>query len=695
MATFIRVTITTITFTANANTFLNEHQNRWYSTGVFYIAQTIVDLIPTLIEATVCALLSFYMNGPFNETDRLMSYVQTFILGMISAQSLGYVSGAMFVRREVLAMEVSIVLFMVNIMFSNAFMRIDDLPQWLQPLVSTDDQNIKSRQRFEAIKDQKNGFLRNKLCIAWTDLTLKVSGNWFTDEKVILNGINGYFEFGSLNALMGPSGAGKTTLLKCIFGRNRAKLSDETRIYLSKSKRIRTCFVSQDVSEHLLNGLTAKEALIYASKLKNTYDDIDHELHVTKLMNDLLISDIADNYCEDCSGGQQKRLVLAMELTANIMPNLICIDEPTSGLDSNSSEVVIECLKYISRKHNIAIVTSIHQPNSDILVLFDKLYVLCKGGKCVYSGRPQDLETHLNGCGITVNEYQVAIEVIIKLSSNDYLCDEQVMRLLDKTSQQKETIAVRCKDETNYYPKGINKISKRFNFIDFRTLVSRTWLYISRFYWKILLVELAFVTFIAVCLKLNQMPQMIEGNGCISFDDDFANQCNKTDAKLEEERLQTQNIIYHLLIFIFFSWYSTGTYYWTKTLADLAPTLIIVTIYAYLTEAYNNDQLLPLVVILTIVSIVLQSTGHLIAVLFSGTPTLAALIACYCFVAQLLFSNFFIFTKNLHYSLQLVSNLSVMKLAFESTVVWIYGFDVCTDREFSSPLYLIFTIHCN
>jgi ABC-type multidrug transport system ATPase subunit len=184
--------------------------------------------------------------------------------------------------------------------------------------------------------------MNTRLSIAWIDLTFKSQSLLFRKEKTILRQICGDIEFGSLNALMGPSGAGKTTLLKCINGRNKSGLGKETRIYLSAYEEIRTCFIAQYQNEHLLSGMTAKQNLIYASKLKNSDIDfkVDHEKNAINLLTELMISDIANTYVENCSGGEQKRLAIALELTSQIKPNLICIDEPTSGLDSNAAEVV-------------------------------------------------------------------------------------------------------------------------------------------------------------------------------------------------------------------------------------------------------------------------------------------------------------------------------------------------------------------
>jgi ABC-type multidrug transport system ATPase subunit len=67
---------------------------------------------------------------------------------------------------------------------------------------------------------------------------------------------------------------------------------------------------------------------------------LDHENNVKDLMTQFLISDIEDNCVQNFSGGQQKWLTIAMELTSLKKPSLICVDEPTSGFDSNTAQVV-------------------------------------------------------------------------------------------------------------------------------------------------------------------------------------------------------------------------------------------------------------------------------------------------------------------------------------------------------------------
>ncbi|OTF76311.1 hypothetical protein BLA29_013914, partial [Euroglyphus maynei] len=113
------------------------------------------------------------------------------------------------------------------------------------------------------------------------------------------------------------------------------------------------------------------------------------------MLEELEIIDTADTLVNKCSGGQRKRLALALELMSHRMPNFVCIDEPTSGLDSNSAEVIVSCLRKMSHKHNITIVAAIHQPNTEMLMMFDQVYILARGGVCIFSGPPSQISDHL------------------------------------------------------------------------------------------------------------------------------------------------------------------------------------------------------------------------------------------------------------------------------------------------------------
>ena len=179
--------------------------------------------------------------------------------------------------------------------------------------------------------------------IAWLYFSVKVSKSLFKSEKYILRDIRGFVEFGTMMALMGPSGAGKSTFLKALMGINKNLITKESKIYCNKSFDTKSCFIAQDVRQHIISGLTVRQSIYYASRLKNLENNghkVEHKDIIETLLKDFAIEDIKYVDIGKCSSGQQKRCILAMELCSQQKPTVVCVDEPTSGLDSHSALIV-------------------------------------------------------------------------------------------------------------------------------------------------------------------------------------------------------------------------------------------------------------------------------------------------------------------------------------------------------------------
>ena len=411
--------------------------------------------------------------------------------------------------------------------------------------------------------DKPNSFLKQRYIIGWRNLSLFESSSIYEirehpkslhsqlpSERLILRNLNGQIRFGSLNALMGPSGSGKTTLLKVLNGRKKIRIPKSTMFYLSKFQPLRTCFVSQEVSNHLMPGLTTMQSLIYASKLKNCHEKqkIDHNKLAWNLLKELNMTDAAATLVQKCSGGQRKRIALALELTSLRMPNLICIDEPTSGLDSNSAHLVIECLKqFVHRHQDIAIVASLHQPNTDQLMMFDQCYVLACDGICIFSGPPNQIKNFLEEIPDSSFYKCFPIETLIKYSCTGYT-NPIVQRLVTQTERKIKQTDKELLIDTIAIPEGVQYNHTRFSLRSIALLCQRYCLYTIRHQWKEWLTFL-FVYFLTSILTVNVFDKSIaEPSGCINVEDDFQSYCtNKSEAKILEE-IQIVNNINFILI---------------------------------------------------------------------------------------------------------------------------------------------------
>ena len=199
---------------------------------------------------------------------------------------------------------------------------------------------------------------------------------------------------GELLAIMGGSGTGKTTLLSLLNGTlipQQGKITINGHSITEPAAKALIGFVPQD--DLLIEELTVYQNLWYTAKLCfEGMSDEDLDRRVMKTLKDLGLDAAKDLKVGSpihkfISGGQRKRLNIALELIRE--PAVLFLDEPTSGLSSADTEKVINLLKEQTLKGKL-IVVNIHQPSSDVYKLFDRLWLLDKGGYPVFDGNPID-----------------------------------------------------------------------------------------------------------------------------------------------------------------------------------------------------------------------------------------------------------------------------------------------------------------
>ena len=137
---------------------------------------------------------------------------------------------------------------------------------------------------------------------------------------------------------------------------------------------------------HILHKeLTVFENLFYASQLRaETSTDYDTRLRLVEMALDLLGLQECRNFVCDpslgqrVSGGQMRRIGIGCELVCN--PPIMLLDEPTSALDAVNTRLVVTALKDLS-KRGILVIASLHQPSQSVFNMFDRLWLMRKGGR--------------------------------------------------------------------------------------------------------------------------------------------------------------------------------------------------------------------------------------------------------------------------------------------------------------------------
>lgn len=139
----------------------------------------------------------------------------------------------------------------------------------------------------------------------------------------------------------------------------------------------------------MLGTLTVRETVSYSAHLRLPNNLTKEEVRdiVEGTIMEMGLQECADSvignwHLRGISGGEKKRLSIALEIIT--MPKILFLDEPTSGLDSASAFFVVQSLRNIARDGR-TVISSVHQPSSEVFALFDDLFLL-SGGETVYFG---------------------------------------------------------------------------------------------------------------------------------------------------------------------------------------------------------------------------------------------------------------------------------------------------------------------
>jgi len=193
-------------------------------------------------------------------------------------------------------------------------------------------------------------------------LELKKISKTFTTEKTVrvLKNLSQQFNKGKSYAIMGPSGSGKSTLLNLIslidrpssgsikFNKIQVNFDESEKNDIFRSKKIGIVYQQNN----LLPDFTALENIYLASLAINDNKELAIS-NAKKLLKQISLSNRADHFPSQLSGGEAQRVAIARAIVNN--PEIILADEPTGSLDMETAKDIFELLNKQKRSDRIII----------------------------------------------------------------------------------------------------------------------------------------------------------------------------------------------------------------------------------------------------------------------------------------------------------------------------------------------------
>lgn len=214
------------------------------------------------------------------------------------------------------------------------------------------------------------------------------------ESLFLLSDVNFCVPRGHFMAIVGPSGCGKTTLLKAIAGIKET--SSGSFVWEGRDLAEEGDFEPYEIGyvpqfSIAYEELTVDENVESSARLRVDAEDEELDAIIDSVLEETGLAEIADRPVKLLSGGQKRRLALAMELVSS--PRILLCDEVTSGLDPRSEREIVELLHQLSMKDGRIVISVTHSLAQ--MELYDSIMVMVRG-HLAYHGSP-DLMVHYFG----------------------------------------------------------------------------------------------------------------------------------------------------------------------------------------------------------------------------------------------------------------------------------------------------------
>ncbi|CAH1370904.1 unnamed protein product [Tenebrio molitor] len=552
------------------------------------------------------------------------------------------------------------------------------------PVTLTQDEGITNTSNFAQVPYEQ------RVEIEFKNLVYTASLGFRKGKKEILHAINGRFPQGQLIAIMGPSGAGKSTLLDILSGYRirgvKGFVNTNGTPRNLKAFRKSSCYITQD--DRLQPLLTTSENMQIAADLKLPLEVSQSEKAETiqAILNMLGLEQTRNTRASGLSGGQRKRLSIALELVNN--PTVMFLDEPTTGLDSSSCSQCIKLLKDLAGQGR-TIVCTIHQPSASLFQLFDQVYVL-GAGRCLYQGSTDNLVPFLDQVKYPCPQYHNPADFVIELACEEYGTDiidtmvtttgngkcltyfnKDILPTLHNSTEESTSLVQPQKDDEGGLQATSStnqlKVLLRRGFI--KTVRDQTLTYLR------VLVN------VFVGLMLGTLYWQAGRDGTKVLDNYnllFSILMHHMMSTMMLTILTFPNEMSILIKEHFNRWYSLKMYYASVTLIDIPVSVVCcvlfsIIIYGMTGQPYEQDRFFMFLVISMLVVFVAQSFGLMIGAVFNvvnGTflgPTLS--------VPMMMFAGFGVTLNDLPTYLYWGSYISYLRYGLEGFVGAIYGLE--------------------